>query len=255
MTDSIHPSTLARERASPEEWLPPWTRAEHEARYRFAAEYVRDRVVVDCACGNGLGSAVFLGHGPRRFVGVDAHPEAVARATSAHASPTASFVCADATALPLDTGSCDLFISLETIEHIGADRAFVAEASRVLRAEGMLICSTPNRNVTNPGLASEGRPWNPFHVREYSSREFEDLLGEHFVIEGAYGQNPNRKAKIAVLAWLGRHVHRLLPVRINQILKCRWFLLAQPRVHAVRPCDPSWDYEYLVLVCRRKPQP
>lgn len=245
-------STLAQERASAEDWLPPWTRAEHEARYRFAAAYVHDQVVVDCACGNGVGSAVFLTRSPRYFFGIDSCPAAVDRATSGLASERATFVCAEATALPLEAASCDVFISLETIEHVHEDAAFVVEASRVLRPGGTLVCSTPNRLVTNPGLPLTGRPWNPFHLREYSPREFEGLLASHFEIEGVYGQNPNWTAKVSVLTWLGRHVHRLLPVRLNQLWKCRWFLLPQRRLHDVQPCDPALAYEYLVLVCRRK---
>ena len=54
----------------------------------------------------------------------------------------------------------------------------------------MLICSTPDRDVYNPGASPDSDPWNAFHVREYSQPEFVDLLGRHFERVELFGQNP-----------------------------------------------------------------
>ena len=50
---------MAAERLSDRGFMPTWVRHEHLARYEFAAGYVAGKVVVDCACGDGTGSAQY----------------------------------------------------------------------------------------------------------------------------------------------------------------------------------------------------
>jgi SAM-dependent methyltransferase len=244
--------TLASERLAPGTWMPPWTLAEHEARYRFAAQFVHERVVVDCACGSGVGTARYLEHGPKHVFGFDNDPAAIASAAAANQGKPASFVECEGTHLPIGDSSCDVFITFETIEHIVNDTGFVAEISRVLRSAGLLICSTPNRRVTNPGTTITDKPWNRYHVREYEPAELRDLLAPYFTIEREYGQNPVRGSFLPALTTLGAHVHPALPVRINQAFKCVWFCGGSPRRHEVVPTVFGMHYEYLVWVCRPK---
>lgn len=182
-------SMIATERVKSGEWLPPWTVAEHEARYAFASRFVRGLAVVDCASGNGNGAAVFLRSEPASLVGFDVDQEAVDAANTTLGTDLASFRRAEATALPAGDATADVFISLETVEHVEDDRGFLGEVARVLKPDGLFICSTPNRSVTNPGTGLADRPWNPFHVREYTPLEYLDLLTERFEVVGWYGQN------------------------------------------------------------------
>ena len=46
--------------------------------------------------------------------------------------------------LPLPTGSFDVVVSIEGIEHVEAPRRFLAECARVLRRGGWLFLTTPN---------------------------------------------------------------------------------------------------------------
>ena len=55
---------------------------------------------------------------------------------------------------------------------MAAQREAVAELARVLRPEGVLLISSPNRGVYPPG--------NPFHERELEASEFEALLQGSF---------------------------------------------------------------------------
>jgi SAM-dependent methyltransferase len=158
--------------------------AEHEARYVFAepvrAQIGRGRLR---RSGNGNGAAVFLRSSPASLVGIDVDQGAVDAANAALGGPC-HVSSGEATALPLADATVDVFISLETVEHVDDDRGFLGEVTRVLKPNGVLICSTPNREVTNPASAIGHRPWNPFHVREYSPREFSDLLSERFEVMG-----------------------------------------------------------------------
>ena len=245
-------SMIATERVKSGEWLPPWTVAEHEARYAFASRFVRGLAVVDCASGNGNGAAVFLRSEPASLVGFDVDQEAVDAANTALGTDLASFRRAEATALPAGDATADVFISLETVEHVEDDRGLLGEVARVLKPDGLFICSTPNRSVTNPGTGLTDRPWNPFHVREYTPLEYLDLLTERFEVVGWYGQNRTAGAKVRWLEWIAGIFGPKVAVRINQAWKCRWFLVAGGAVHRVTESAPDHHDEYMVAVCRPK---
>lgn len=245
-------SMIATERVKSGDWLPPWTVAEHEARYAFASRFVRGLAVVDCASGNGNGAAVFLRHSPDFLIGIDVDQGAVDAANEWLGGDRSTFRRAEATSLPLGDSTADVFISLETIEHLEDDRGFLDEVARVLKPSGVFVCSTPNRRVTNPGAGIDDKPWNPFHVREYSPSELLARVEGHFVVEEVCGQNPCSVVRIAILDWIGRRVSKMLAVRFNQLWKCRWFLRPGGRLHEVRGCGSGDSFEYLVLVARRR---
>lgn len=66
------------------------------------------------------------------------------------------------------SNSFDFVISFQVIEHIEDDHAFIQEIVRVLKPGGSAILTTPNK------LQSLTR--NPWHVREYSGDELEQLM-------------------------------------------------------------------------------
>lgn len=135
---------------------------EHLARYRFARERLRGRVL-DVACGTGYGTAL-LG-----AVGVD-----LSRASLAYAAKRypAKYVAADAQRLPFGR-EFDTVVSFETLEHVPDPARFVEECARVLRPGGTLIVSTPNRELWSPRSA---RPCQRYHVREFNRREFLEVM-------------------------------------------------------------------------------
>ena len=163
------------ERWTPRRWAPPWVRHEHVARYAFASRYVQGKRVIDCACGDGVGSARFLEAGASDVSAFDVSAPAIQEAEACHPSAKLRFQVADALRLPLPDGSADVYVALETLEHIACDGAFLDEAVRVLTPAGCFICSTPNRTVTNPGTSLADPPRNPFHVREYAQEELLEL--------------------------------------------------------------------------------
>jgi SAM-dependent methyltransferase len=244
----------AVERNSGSHWLPPWTRLEHDARYEFAAGFVSGKRVVDCACGTGIGSVLFASKGALEVRAIDSSAEAIAEAEKANTRSSLRITLGDATRTGLPDGYADIFISLETIEHLEDDAAFVEEAFRVVKPGGILICSTPNREITNPGTSITDAPWNPFHVREYNLNEFRTLLESRFEIQGVYGQNPVTPFRVRTMKALAKGIGTVVAVKINKLLKCRWFLISSPGHHAVRPVLSREEYEFYVLVCRRPDQ-
>jgi len=159
---------------------------EHIYRYVFAANLAENKAVLDVACGTGYGVGYMTEKGAGEVVGVDISMVAVNYARERFGKDNkASFICADAIRLPFVENAFDIVVSFETIEHIRQYRKFLAECLRVLKENGLLICSTPNRRIFSPNLA---KPINTFHVKEFWPEEFYRLLRRYFADTTLYGQ-------------------------------------------------------------------
>jgi ubiquinone/menaquinone biosynthesis C-methylase UbiE len=141
---------------------------EHEARYIFAGRFVKDKEVLDVACGTGIGTHYLLKAGAQRCIGLDIDSGAVDYARAAYKDCV--FVQCDAISLCLNDSSVDVVVSFETIEHVRDQLRFLLECKRVLRPGGVLVCSTPNRTI----YRWEGK--NPFHLHEFTIVEFRNLI-------------------------------------------------------------------------------
>ena len=161
----------------------PWY-GEHLARYREAASRAADALVLDIACGPGLGFADLLG--TARFIaGADLDREALTEAMGSVVPGRVGLSVADGCALPYRTRSFEVIACFETVEHVTADTVMVKELARVLADGGIALISTPNAQVTKP---VDGTPRNPFHVREYRREELRHLLETHFDKVSLFGQ-------------------------------------------------------------------
>src|SRR5882672_285164 len=220
--------------------LPIWVRNEHLARWRFASGFVEGRTVVDCACGTGHGTATFARASARRIHAFDLSEEAVASARR-HCSDFSSVSVNQASglSLPVPGSSVDVYVSLETIEHVDDDRGFLAEVVRVLSPRGIFIASTPNRSITMPGKDSTDSPWNPFHVREYDASEFAGLLGSFFGSVTLYGQNAQPQWRVSLMQAVGRRMPGHFGGRINSALKLPRFAYDREEHHSVRELPSS----------------
>jgi SAM-dependent methyltransferase len=149
----------------------------HLFAYQTAASGLRGSdAVLDIGCGAGYGTRM-LADRARRVVGVDVVPDAVAQASAAFGSANCAFQLYDGDHLPFEDGEFDAATSFQTLEHVSDDGRFVAEAARVLKPGARLFLTTPNRAMR---LRDGQRPWNRFHVREYTSTQLESLLVRHF---------------------------------------------------------------------------
>ena len=149
----------------------------HEVSYRFAQARVAGAKVLDLGCGSGYGSkmlAEVAGH----VTGADVSANAVAHARREFSRPNLEFAELPAAGgLPFEDQSFDAVVCFQVIEHVPDDRHFVREIARVLRPGGVAILATPDRSTR---LFSWQKPWNRWHLREYSAARLENVLRSAF---------------------------------------------------------------------------
>ena len=100
-------------------WLKESTIAyEHLHRYAYATALVKDKRVLDLACGEGYGSKM-LKEAASSVVGVDLDESTVRHATAKYSSENLQFVTGSITEVPLKGDhSFDVIVCFEAIEHI-----------------------------------------------------------------------------------------------------------------------------------------
>ncbi len=152
----------------------------HLIRYQAALPFIKDRTVLDIACGTGYGSQL-MAKTAKKVYGVDLSAESVAYATEHHGAKNIEFLAGDAIKIPLPDQAVDIVVSYETIEHVPDYKAFLAEVKRVMKPAGTLIISSPNSAVSLGG--------NQYHHKEFNLAEFKTALKENFQYHEMYHQS------------------------------------------------------------------
>lgn len=159
---------------------------EHYQRYLGVRELVRGKAVLDAACGEGYGSSL-MAAAAAQVTGVDIDGDTIARAREKYrGQDNLRFFQGSVEKLPLADASVDAVVSFETIEHVPEEvqRRFLTEIARVLRPEGILVMSTPNKKIYSDLYNYK----NEFHIKEFYHDEFLAFLGEKFRYVKLYNQ-------------------------------------------------------------------
>jgi len=151
----------------------------HLIAYQKAEEEVSGNVL-EVGCGDGYGLKI-LAPCCDSYVGLDKFPTDI-DADFAKANNITFHQMEIPPLEGLADNSFDFVVSFQVIEHIEDDEAYVREIHRVLKPGGKMMVTTPNI------LMSLTR--NPWHVREYLTKELHDLCAKYFSsvqMEGLFG--------------------------------------------------------------------
>ena len=136
--------------------------------------------ILDVGCGDGYITSLFF-EKFKDVVGIDISETAIKIAREKN--PGVTFAVASCTNLPFSDESFDTIVASEVIEHLNYNdgKSFLKEARRVLTPKGRIIISTPNlSNLYMKYLQVISK--NPEHLKEYTKKEFIELLSAHFRI-------------------------------------------------------------------------
>lgn len=167
---------ITGERTVPGIWHENYWFRRHEVVYRHIATLVEAKDVLEAGCGEGYGARLLAGHaGSINALDYDDYATAHVR----RAYPDLPVVRANLVRLPYADASFDVVVSLQTIEHLWDQAAFVAECARVLRSGGRMIISTPNTLTFPPG--------NIYHPNELTPTQLRQLVSAVATIESYDG--------------------------------------------------------------------
>jgi len=156
---------------------------EHWHRYAWALPWVQGLDVLDVACGEGYGSHLISQHAAS-VVGIDLDPTTINHATEKYSQDNLSFQVGDVLDLPLEDGRFDVIVCFETIEHVADHARLMMEFQRVLKPDGKLLLSSPDKASYSDQTGYD----NPFHVKELYREELDDLLATHFKAHRMWAQ-------------------------------------------------------------------
>jgi SAM-dependent methyltransferase len=102
---------------------------------------------LDCGCASGGYTVALAQHGVDEVIGVDLEADRIAYAQAHRPAglENASFCCASSEELPFPDDRFDGVLLNEVLEHVGDERATLAEIRRVLKPHGVLALMSPNR--------------------------------------------------------------------------------------------------------------
>lgn len=146
---------------------------EHLHRYNSVLNIVKDKIVLDIACGTGYGSAL-LAQNAKCVYGVDISQETIDYCNQNYNRANLTYIQGSISEIPLEDNSVDIIISFETIEHVNEElqKAFKKEINRVLKKDGLLIMSTPDKYVYSDIPEYK----NEFHIKEFYKDEFKEYF-------------------------------------------------------------------------------
>jgi ubiquinone/menaquinone biosynthesis C-methylase UbiE len=148
---------------------------DHLHRYAIASKFIKDKIVLDIASGEGYGSNL-MSKDAAFVYGVDIDKTTVENAKLKYKKENLQFLVGNTSAIPLENNSVDIVISFETVEHHNEHDEMMLEIKRVLKPSGMLIISTPDKLTY-----SDKRNYkNEFHVKELYKQEFKNLIANYF---------------------------------------------------------------------------
>lgn len=153
----------------------------HMIAYKEASKLISG-TVLEIGCGEGYGISELVKFS-EKYIGVDKFDTSISEEIKKN-NDIVFHKMEIPPLLNIEANSIDFVVTFQVIEHIQDDHYFLKEIFRVLKPGGKLLLTTPNK------LMSLSR--NPWHIREYTPFEMNDILSKYFAktqVNGVYGND------------------------------------------------------------------
>lgn len=159
--------------------LNPWCMRRAETMLGFLEElHLHEPSILDFGCGTGWFSEMLAEYGT--VTGVDLAEGVIADARAR--CPRVTFMAGDIFQMPLPAAHFDVVVSQEVIAHVEDQAGYLDRAAHVLRPNGHLIITTPNRFVVDRGDFFPPQP--PEHLERWLTiGRLKALLRHRFTLE------------------------------------------------------------------------
>jgi SAM-dependent methyltransferase len=223
--DAEEPLPLTGERTAPDIPDERYWFIRHLVAYRAAAALTPQKRVLDAGCGEGYGAAL-LAIDARTVVACDLEAPVLGRAHRRY--PAVDAAAGNLVSMPFADAAFDVVVSMQTIEHLHSPVDFLAECRRVLRPDGTLVLSTPNRLTFSP----DGVVRNPFHTFEFAPDDLRGALARRFTDVDLRGVSHGQRIR-----WWERRHRESFTERLIREPAPAWPDAVRRVVHAVAETD------------------
>ena len=146
-------------------------------RYLYSIKYIRNKAVLDCACGLGWGSFL-ISDSPRELLSIDLDKSAIDFSSSTWKSDKLNFIQHSALDVASLNRRFDVILGFELIEHLqfSDGEKLLQQANKALAENGLIILSSwfPSNQETGQNKGLE----NKFHLHLYTKGEMRNLLAK-----------------------------------------------------------------------------
>lgn len=157
---------------------------EHLHRYAIAADLAQGKIVLDIACGEGYGTSL-LAKRALKVTGIDINENIINEANIKYRANNIQFLVGDIYNIPVYNQYFDLLVCLETIEHVEDHLKVMNQIKKVLKEDGILLISTPNKAE----YSEKTNYINPHHKKELNYYDLYQLLKLNFTNVQIFNQN------------------------------------------------------------------
>ncbi|MHB8449165.1 MAG: methyltransferase domain-containing protein [Mycobacteriales bacterium] len=206
-------------------------------RYDMARRLMTGTCVLELACGSAFGLDYLRRTGSLIAIGIDIEFDTLLAASTRY--PKVPLVRADACDLPFTTASFDTILMLEAIYYVADHRKLLGECRRVLRPNGRVVLSLPNRDAS-------GFHASPLSTHYPNVQELVTLLDEsgfrsHSIFGGFSGTNARAAERAIFHATRLAELLRVVPQTLEGRARLKRLVMGRLiRFEELRPASANY---------------